>query len=172
MRARFAFLALIVTSLFWGCKESVEFENPVYTCECGNVVWEGVSYPFLMAEYFHEPDSNLLSRRYMTTLDIQSPLETEAHHVNFSLYVDTVTQSLFNLDEDDLRIKIEEVNYNDPFIPIREYEADIAFVTVDPAITTGPEFVTFQMQIVEMLNGSPAGFPFTFEGNFRVNVIY
>ena len=159
-------------ALFGGCKESVEFVNPVYQCECGNVTWEGVSYPLLMAEYFHEPDTNLLSRRYMTTLDIQTETETEAHHINFSMYVDTVTQSIFNLDDDDLRIKIEEVNYNDPFLPIREYEANIAFVTVEPALTTGPELVTFQMQVVEMLNGSPAGFPFTFEGAFTVGLIY
>lgn len=165
------FVALSVVVLF-GCQTNEEFVNPVYTCDCGSVTWNGSSRQFLMAEYLHQPDTNLLSRRYYTTVNLQSETETEPHHLNISFYVDTVIQQLFTLEDDDLQLKIEEVNYNDPFIPIRYYEADIAFVSVVPSLLNGPETVSFQWQITEMLNGSPAGFPFAVEGSFTVPIIY
>lgn len=164
-------LVVVVVGLF-GCAKNTEFVNPVYECGCGSATFDGVNRPLVMAEYLLDPDTNFFSRRYYTTMDLSTANETEPHHLNMSFYVDTVINGLFTLEEDDLQIKIEEVNYNDPFIPIRQYEANIAFIEVTPAITNGNETVSFQMQVNEVLNGSPAGLPFAYSGTFNLNVIY
>ncbi|MGB0136023.1 MAG: hypothetical protein ACPF83_02175 [Flavobacteriales bacterium] len=171
-RFKLAFIALLGAIVLAGCQENTEFENPVYTCECGSVSWNGAAYDFLMAEYLHQPDTNLLSRRYYTTTNVAVEGETEPHHLNISFYVEDVTGQFFTAEDDSLAIKIEEVNYNESFIQIREYQADFAAIEVVPALLNGPEQVTFLMQVTEYINGSPAGFPFEVQGVFTVPVFY
>ena len=171
-RFKLAFTALLGTIVLAGCQTNTEFENPVYTCECGSMSWNGAVYNFLMADYLHQPDTNLLSRRYYTTTNVAVEGETEPHHLNISFFVDDATQQFFTASDDSLAIKIEEVNYNEAFTQIREYQADFAAIEVVPAVISGPEQVTFLMQVTEYINGSPAGFPFEVQGVFTDPVIY
>lgn len=171
-RITFAVIALLGMAVFYGCQVNPEFENPVYACDCGSVTFEGQTYNFLMADYLHYPDTNLLSRKYYLTANMQTGAETEPHHLNLSFYVDTVTDQFFTNDDPFLDLKIEEVNYNETLIPIRMYEADLIAIEVIPAILNGPEYVQFLMQVTEYVNGSPASLPFQMQGYFDVDVIY
>ena len=103
-RFKLAFIALLGAIVLAGCQENTEFENPVYTCECGSVSWNGAAYDFLMAEYLHQPDTNLLSRRYYTTTNVAVEGETEPHHLNISFYVEDVTGQFFTAADDSLAI--------------------------------------------------------------------
>ena len=125
-----------------------------------------------MSEYVLPNDTILVSRKYFITADISQEGETKPHNLNMSFEVDSVTQSPFFVGSDsDLIITIEEVNFNDPILPVRTYEAQEGIFYISPAILGGTETVSFQLNTKELYNGQPVGFNVPISGGMTVEII-
>ena len=165
--------AALASSVFPSCKKSSEFVNPVFTCDCGSLKWEGTEFEILTANYIQPDTANFLSRRYYISADVAGPGDTETHNVNMILEVDSVDQSIFFVETaTDLVVRVENVDYNDPISSLRIFEPVQGQVVIHPAILGGTETVTFNFVLKENYNGSLVGFPVNFSGTFSVKVYY
>lgn len=153
-----------------GCKKQDEFINPVYNCECGSIKWQGVDYPFQMAEYVLGDPDDILSRKYYLTADVRTEFETEPHQLNIQLGVDTVNHTPFFIPDPDVLNWFEEINQNDALLPYRTYTSTVGLVNITPAILGGNERVSFEMIIREVVNGDTVGFEISTKGSFNVNI--
>lgn len=170
MKTVLVVIALSLTIV--ACKKTPDFVNPVYSCECGSMTWNGDEYQLALAEYINAPDTALLSRRYYATADVQLEDEFDAHNLNFTIEVDTVIKSVFFVDADpDLIIDIEEVNFNDPLLPVRDYQTTGGVVNIAANVLGGPETVSFDLIVKETFDGIPVGFDIPFSGSFTVEIV-
>ncbi|MCB0760025.1 MAG: hypothetical protein KDC12_00785 [Flavobacteriales bacterium] len=154
-----------------GCKKSEEFINPVYQCECGKVSWFGDQHELLMAEYLQPAEDNAFGRRYYITADIASEGESEPHHLNMIIETDSVHHQYFDiLLSQHIDVWIQEVNYNDPNVQIREFVPVLGNVNISPAFFGGTEKASFTLSVQESFNGSPAGAILPLSGNLEVGI--
>lgn len=169
-----AFFAVFLFAIvFAGCKKSEEFVNPVHVCECGSLKWDGEEFQLLTANYVLSDTANFLSRRYYLSANVAVEGETETHNVNVILEVDSVDQSIFFVETaEDLFVRVENVNYNDPISVVRVFEPIQGQVLISPAILGGTETVSFNLILKENYNGNLVGFPVSFSGSFIVGVVY
>ncbi|NNE55400.1 MAG: hypothetical protein HKN32_05230 [Flavobacteriales bacterium] len=165
-------LALVgLSTILFACKKTPEFVNPVYKCECGTMNWNGTEFALSMAEYINVPDSALLSRRYYTTADVQLEGEFEPHNLNLTIEVDTVIKAVFFVEADpDLIITLEEVNFNNPLLPVREYAVTSGSVEIAANVLGGPETVNFNLVAKETFDGIPVGFDIPLVGTMTVTI--
>jgi hypothetical protein len=162
---------LAFAMVLFACKKSEDFVNPVYSCECGAVTWNGSEYNLLMAEYILPVDSNLLSRRYYATADVTLEGEYDAHNLNFTIEVDTVIEAIFFPDANpDVRVTLQEVNFNDQLLPLRDFAVESGIIQINANVLGGPETVGFDLIVKETYEGIPVGFPLALSGNMTVQV--
>lgn len=168
---KYTLVLVALSAILFACKKTPEFVNPVYKCECGAINWNGTEYDLLMAEYIYPVDSNLLSRRYYATADVTLEGEYDAHNLNFTIEVDTVIEAIFFPEANpDVVITIEEVNFNDQLLPLREYSVESGIIEVQANVLGGPETVGFDFIVKETFEGIPVGFPLALSGSFVVEV--
>jgi len=168
---KYTLATLFLVVVLFACKKSADFVNPVYNCECGAIIWNGTEYNLQMAEYINPVDSNLLSRKYFATADVTLEGEYDAHNLNFTIEVDTVIEAIFFPETNpDVHVTIEEVNFNDQLLPLREYTIDTGVIEINANVLGGPETVGFDLVVKETFEGIPVGFPLTLTGNMTVQV--
>jgi hypothetical protein len=163
-------VVLVVLAVVVGCKKSEEFVNPVFQCLCGSITWYGEPFELLMAEYVLTNDTILVSRKYFVTADVTLEGETKAHNMYMTFEVDSVTQGTFFVGDNDLTITMEEVNFNDPILPLRTFAPQEGALQIAPAIFGGTESVSFSFSVKEVFNGQPVGFDIPISGNLSVEV--
>ena len=165
-------LVLGISSLLLSCKKTEEYVPEPYKCDCGQMTWQGSTYDLLDANYVRLIEEEELSRRYYITAEVKSSAESKPHSVNFYIEIPDVTSSIFDLTEDDIEFaaKAEQVNQNDPLLPLRTFEAQSGRVVVSPAFLGGTENVQFSVILQETFNGSNVGGPVPISGNFKVEV--
>jgi hypothetical protein len=172
IRAIFIFAAFVII-VFTGCKKSEEFINPVHNCDCGSLKWDGEEFQLLTANYIIPDTANFLSRRYYISANVGISGESDTHNINVVLEVDSVDQVNFFVEtSEDLAVRVENVNYNDPITSLRLFEPVQGQVVITPAILGGTEKVSFNLVLKENYNGDLVGFPVNFSGTFYVGVVY
>lgn len=165
-------LVLGISSFLLSCKKTEEYIPEPYKCDCGQMTWQGSTYDLLDANYVRLIEEEELSRRYYITAEVKSNQESKPHSVNFYIEIPDVTTSIFDLTEDDIEFaaKAEQVNQNDPLLPLRTFEAQSGRVVVSPAFLGGTENIQFSVILQETFNGSNVGGPVSISGNFKVEV--
>jgi len=165
-------LVLSISSVLLSCKKTEEYIPEPYKCDCGQMTWQGSTYDLLDANYVRLIEEEELSRRYYITAEVKSSTESKPHSVNFYIEIPDVTSSIFDLTEDDIEFaaKAEQVNQNDPLLPLRTFEAQSGRVVVSPAFLGGTENVQFSVILQETFNGCNVGGPVSISGNFKVEV--
>lgn len=171
-------LPLLVLSLaiaFVGCYDANDFVNPVYNCECGTMTYNGTELPLKMAEAIVPDSANPLSRRYHLVADLRSDAEIEEHaaarDLTVFLEVDTLDQNVFYIPADGLPNLIQEIDRSDSlFGGVRDFVVTNGVVQVTPAYFGGPEPVTFQFEMREVLDGELVGFAVPLSGTFTADI--
>lgn len=162
--------AVVASVIVTACKKTDDYVNPVFMCECGGFTWQGSPYELLMAEYVQLGDDLPLSRRYYATAEIHLEGELAAHNLNYTLDIDTVTQSVFFVAADTIPFIVEEINFNDDLLPYRKYIATDGIISIAPAILGGTETVQFEVTLKEEFNGQLVGFDIPFAGSMAVGI--
>jgi hypothetical protein len=133
------------------------------------VNWFGSNHDLLMSEFVRPDENNILSRRYYITADVAATGESEPHHLNIIIETDSVHHEYFDLMLSPfISVQIEEVNYNDPTVLVRTFVPVIGNVSITPAIFGGSESASFNLNVQQSFNGSPAGAIIPLTGNLDV----
>lgn len=163
-------LVVVVVATFASCKKTDDYDNPVFMCECGGFSWQGSPHNLLMSEYVQLADDLPLTRRYYATADIALEDEFYTHNLNYQIEIDTVTNSIFFIEADNIPFLVEEINNNDDLLPYRRFVAVDGIVTVAPSILGGTETVAFDVILKEEFNGQLVGFDIPFSGTMSVQI--
>lgn len=165
-------IAIGLLFMFSSCQKNEEYIPEPYKCDCGQLTWQGTTFDLLDANYVRLIEEEELSRRYYITAEVKSAAESKPHSVNFYIEIPDVTTSIFDLSENDFEFaaRAEQVNQNDPLLPLRTFEAQSGRVVVSPAFLGGTENVQFSVILQETFNGSNVGGPVALSGNFKVEV--
>ncbi len=165
-------LVLAISFAFAACKKSEEFVNPVFTCDCGSLNWNGTSFQLQMAEYVNPIDTSDYARTYFLTADVTSEDETETHNLNLSFEIENIINSPFLLAEQSIPFSLEEINYNDPFFPMRRFVPYTGVITINPAIFGGTETVELNLLLNEVSSdGIVLNTEIPFNGSFSIEII-
>lgn len=172
LKSSAAALLLGASLIFSSCQKNEEYIPEPYKCDCGQMTWKGTTFDLLDANYIRLIEEEELSRRYYITAEVKSAEESKPHSVNFYIEIPDVTTSIFDLSDTDVEFAAvaEQVNQNDPLLPVRTFEAQSGRVVVSPAFLGGTENVQFSVILQEVFNGSNVGGPVSISGNFKVEV--
>lgn len=165
---------IIVVALFGvlasGCYKGTDFINPVYSCDCGQVEFNGTEVPLKMAEIVVPDSLEPLSRSYHIVADLRTDEEinahVDAHDLTFHFSFEVLDDVVYYIQQDDVLHNVQEINHGDPLMPIRNYQATEGSIVIDPAYSGGDETVEFNLTLRESVNGSLVGTPVTMRGTF------
>lgn len=167
------FALMAVASLsFSSCKKTNDYVPEPYTCDCGQVTWRGSTYDLLDANYVRLIEDEEMSRRYYITAEVKSTEEAKPHSVNFYIEIPDVTTAIFDVTENEtgFAATAEQINQNDPLLPLRTFDSRSGRVMVSPAFFGGTETVQFNVILQETFNGASVGAPLAISGSFSVEV--
>jgi len=169
-----ALLALLAAGLLTGCYKSPEFVNPVYSCGCGSLAFEGASYPLKMAEAVVWDSLQPKSRRYHLVADLRTPEEIERHSDGHDLTVmlefDSINRPAFYIPADGTVHRIEKIDHRSGFTAVRKFVCVNGVVAPDPALLGGTETVAFEMLLREVVGDDTVGFEIPFSGSFSATI--
>ena len=168
-------LLIGLMATFSACYDADDFINPVYNCECGTMTYNGAQLPLKMAEAIVPDSANPLSRRYHLVADLRSEGEIEEHaaarDLTVFLEIDTLDQNVYYIPADGLPNLIQEIDRSDTlFGGVRDFVVTNGVVQITPAYFGGPEPVTFQFEMREVIDGELVGFVVPLSGTFTVEI--
>jgi hypothetical protein len=158
------------------CKKTADYVPIPYTCVCGDLSWQGVSYPLLDANYILSDSVEWESRRYYITADVALEGETQTHSINTWIEIpDLDGGGTFQINQaqelNELTAWVDEFNLNDPIDSLRHYVPVQAVVKVTEApLVGGTETVSFVIILNEYVDGNLVDIPVNYSGGFTVEV--
>ncbi len=179
-KMKFEHALIVFGSLFFlaiatsGCYKGSDFDNPVYSCECGSVTFQSTEYPLKMAEVVVPDSLEPLSRSYHIVADLRSAEEVDAHvpahdltfHFSFPVLDDVV----YYVQQEDIQHLVQIIDQGDDLIPYRNYQATDGSIVINPAYSAGVEVVEFNLTLREQVDSILVGLPLVFSGTFSGNV--
>jgi len=181
------FISLFCLSLvFTQCKKETVFEDLTYLCLCGGNTWNGDSYPLTDAHWITTDTTTgdlgleiITGKDYYTTAKIELENGVEPHSLNMKLSIPDLSEGVqislegakffeAHPDSNSVNISIEEVNFNSLSV-VDDYAVLAGAFELLENPFTGVDNVTFDLEVVQVVNGSAAGFPFVFSGSFTAS---
>jgi hypothetical protein len=165
-------LAMVLLSLITSCYQAPDFINPVYDCDCGEVEFREQTFSLKMAEAVIADSTEELSRTYHIVAEMRSENEViahqEGHDLTFYLDFEQVGDGVFYIPQDSVIHLVQEINHSDNQFPVRDYLASVGTIEINVAEAGGEETVSFEMDLLERVNGDLVGFTIPFSRSFSV----
>lgn len=168
--------ALLITS----CKDEVDPEDISYKCECGSVSWNGSSYLLTDAHWvttgteIDEIGLEIITAKdYYTTAKVELEGEIEPHHLNMKLSIPDISEGVmmnlggtrfYDIDSTNVTFNLEEVNFNS-LSTVDDFLVVAGAFELTQGLGSEIDDISFTLEIVRAVDGSPAGFPFLYSGS-------